>query len=95
MQSAFKSSVFNKVVLAIVQALHVETPGLSHSTRLVDDLALTRLGRMKLAMSLEDIFDVELEDVVIERFVDLGDVVSYLSHRYFKDTEPSTLTIAT
>ncbi len=94
MQSAFDSSVFDRVALAIKRTVHAETPGLSRSTRLADDLALSRLGRMRLAMSLEDIFDIELEDDVVERFVELGDIVSYFSDRYFEDIEPSTPEIA-
>lgn len=81
MQSAFNSSGFDKVVLAVERTVHAETRGLSRSTRLADDLPLGRLGRVRLAMSLEEIFDVELDDDVVEQFVDLGDVAGYLSHR--------------
>lgn len=94
MQSAFNSSVFDKVVLAVERTVHAKLPGLSRSTRLADDLALSRLGRMRLAMALEDIFDVELEDDVVERFVDLGGIAGYFSDRHIGDTEPPTLAIA-
>ncbi len=91
MQSAFNSSVFDRVALAVEKTVHVKTPSLSHSTRLVDDLALSRLGRLKLAMSLEEVFDVELEDDVIEQFGNIGDIVSHFSYRYFRDIEPVML----
>jgi acyl carrier protein len=94
MQTAFNSSVFGKVALAVARTVRAETPGLSRSTRLADDLALSRLGRITLAMSLEDIFDVELENDVVERFFDIGDIVSHFSDRYFRDIEPSTPGIA-
>jgi acyl carrier protein len=94
MQSALNSSVFDKVVLAVAQAVYIAAPGLSQSTRLVDDLALSRFGRLKLALSLEELFDVELQDDAIDRFSTLGDIVSYLSCRYFRDIEPSAPTLA-
>ena len=93
MQSAFNASVFDKVVLAVGRAVHAEASGLARSTRLADDLALSRLGRMRLALALEAMFQVELADEVVERFVDLGDIAGYFSDRYFGDVEPSTLAI--
>ncbi len=89
MQSAFNSSVFDKVVLAVEKTMHRSIPTLSNATRLADDLALGRLGRLRLAMSLEEIFDVELEDAVIKQFGNIGDIVSHFSYRYFRDIEMS------
>ncbi len=77
MQSAFNSSVFGKVLLAVEQTVHAKMPGLSPSILLADDLALGRLGRLRLAMCLEQIFDVELQDDVVERFGNVGDIVRY------------------
>lgn len=94
MQSAFNNSVFDKVALAVKQTVHVETPGLSPSTRLAEDLALGRLGRLKLAMCLEQIFDAELQDDVVERFGDLGDIVIHFSNRCFRDIDLPTHPIA-
>lgn len=94
MQTAFNSSVFNKVALAIKQVTHAETAELLQTTRLVDDLALGRFGRLKLAVCLEELFDVELQNNAVEQFDTLGDIVSYLSYRYFRDIDPTALTIA-
>jgi len=94
MQSAINSSVFDKVALAVEKTVHAKTPGFSHSTRLDDDLALSRFGRLKLAMSLEEVFDVELGDDVIEQFANVGDIVSHFSYRYFEDIEPLMPAIA-
>ncbi len=87
MQSAFNSSVFDKVALAVKQAVYVDALGLSGATRLVDDLALGRLGRLKLAIRLEEVFNIEFQDDVVERFGTLGDIVTYLSRRYFRDSD--------
>ena len=86
-QSAFDSLVFDKVVLAIGKTLRVEPLGLSRSTRLVDDLSLGGFARLKLALCLEDLFDMELQNDTVERFQTLGDIVSYFSFRYFRDVE--------
>ncbi len=94
MQTAFNSSVFIKVALAIKQVMHTETADLLQTTRLVDDLALGRFGRLKLAVCLEELFDIELQNNAVEQFDTLGDIVSYLSYRYFRDIDSTALTIA-
>ncbi len=94
MQIALNSSVFVKVTLAIKQTMNVETAGLSLSTHLVNDLALGRFGRLRLAVCLEELFDIELQNNAVEQFDTLGDIVDYLSYRYFRDIESTVLTVA-
>ena len=91
MQSAFDSLVFDKVTFAVGKTLRVEPLGLSQSTRLVDDLSLGGFARLKLALCLEDLFDMELQNDTVERFHTLGDIVSYFSFRYFRDVETAPL----
>ena len=86
MQSAFDSVVFDKVSRAFGQVVRGQVD-LSPATRLSDDLALSRFGRLKLAICLEEAFDVELEDEDIEQFTVVGDIVSYISSRYFRDAD--------
>ena len=94
MQSAFNSSVFDKVVLAVERAAGAKRHGISLMTRLSDDLALGGFGRLKLAIYLEEGLGLELSDEVLERFVTVADIVSYSSRRYFKDAEFPTLAAA-
>ena len=91
MQSALNSSVFHRVTLAVAQAVYVEAPMLSPATRLDGDLAIDRLGRLRLAFRLAKAFDVDLESDALDRCETLGDVVNYLSCRYFRDIEPAAL----
>ena len=91
MQSALDSFVFDKVVLAIGKTVRVEPSGLSRSTRLTDDLSLGGFARLRLALCLEDLFDMELQNDTVERFQTLGDIVSYFSCRYFRDIETAPL----
>lgn len=85
MQSALNDSVLEKVVLAVEQTAHVEAPGISAAARLAEDLAIGWFGRLKLAIYLEEAFDIELPDEAVERFVTVADIVSYFSRRYFRD----------
>jgi acyl carrier protein len=82
MQSTFDESVFQKVVLAINRTTRGKAPQVSLSTRLADDLALGKRGRLMLALHLEDIFDIELPDDVSNGFVSVADIVAYSSSRY-------------
>lgn len=91
MQSAFDSFVFDRVVLALGKTVRVEPSGLSRSTRLEDDLSLGTFARLRLAVCLEDLFDLELQNDTVERFHTLGDIVSYFSFRYFRDVEAAPL----
>jgi len=86
MQYAFDSAVFQKVSQAVGQVVR-GTRDVSPGTRLTDDLALSRFGRLKLAICLEEAFDVELEDEDVEQFTVVGDIVTYLSSRYFRDAD--------
>ena len=94
MQAAFNDSVFDKVVRAVEQVTRFKAHEISPSTRLADDLALGRVGRLKLAIHLEDIFAIEISDEALQRFVSIADIVSYSSHRYFRDIELPTLAVA-
>jgi acyl carrier protein len=85
MTSAFDGFVFNKVAHAIAQVTHMDAAKIGSDTRLTEDLALGRFGRLRLAVCLEEAFDFELPNEVVRKFVTVGDVVGYFSRRYFRD----------
>lgn len=85
MGSAFDNSVLDQVALAIEQTTHIDPADITADTRIVDDLGLGRFGRMRLAMYLEEAFDLELSNEAVGRFVTVADIVSYYSRRYFRD----------
>jgi acyl carrier protein len=80
-------SVFDRVIRAINQCTYSCDFLITSETRLVDDLDLSRIGRMRLAISLEEIFSVELSDDVLEQAVTVADVVTYLCRHYFQDPD--------
>jgi acyl carrier protein len=85
MTSAFDGFVLNRVALAVGQVTHINAAAIASGTRLTEDLALSRFGRLRLAICLEEVFDVELANEVAACFVTVGDVVGYFSRRYFRD----------
>jgi acyl carrier protein len=87
MELALNSSALDGVVLAIEQTTYIEEFGITWGTRLADDLHLGRLGRAKLALSLEEVFDIELPDEALKRFSTVGDIVDYLNRYYLHEVE--------
>ena len=87
MEVALNSSVLDRVVLAIEQTTYKEEFGITSATRLADDLHLGRFGRAKLALSLEEVFEIELPDQALKRFSTIGDIVEYLYRYYLPDVE--------
>ena len=87
MQAALNSSIFDRVILAIKQTIYTGDQKVTSETRLTCDLALGRFDRLKLAIYLEEAFDVELSDSVLERAVTVSDIVKYISGHYFQDVD--------
>ena len=91
MQTALDRSVLDGVILAVERTTNVGGREVALETKLVCDLALGGFRRLELAIYLEEIFNVELSDEALERFVTVADIVKYISGRYFRDVEPSWL----
>jgi acyl carrier protein len=70
---------FDKVILAVEQTIYLDGRSISGTTRLADDLQLRRFDRIRLAMYLEENFDVEIPDEAVERFDTVADIARYLS----------------
>ena len=85
MEGALNDSVLEKVLLAAEQTFHLEHTRVSLNSRLIEDFNLSRFGVLRFALYLEEIFDIELSDEVLNRCSTLGDIVKYLSRHYFRD----------
>lgn len=88
MQAALNSSVLDRVTSAIGRTTYIGDRVVTPETRLVSDLALDRFARLKLAVHLEEVFDLELSDEVLEKFVTIANIVKYIGGHYFRDIEP-------
>ena len=94
MQSTSKDDVFDKVLLAVEQTVYTDGHILTSASGITKDLRIGRFGRLKLALYLEEGFDIELPDEAVERFETLGDIVQYIrrwSHETANVT-PRTIT---
>jgi acyl carrier protein len=89
MRSDTGSAVFEKVVLAVEQTVYVERRDLTPTSRLVDDLRLGRFGRIKLALYLEETFDMEITDEAVDQFITVGDIVRYMSRWFHEGADHS------
>ena len=87
MQVALNGSILDRVVFAIKQTTYVGDQKVGPETRLACDLALGSFDRLKLAMYLEETFDVELSDDVLKRAVTVADIIKYISGHYFQDVD--------
>ena len=79
MLSNTRDIVFEKVVLAVEQTVYTGDEGVTPTSRLVDDLRLGRFARLKLALYLEETFEVEIPDDAVAHFDTVGDIVRYMS----------------
>jgi acyl carrier protein len=89
MEASIDRVVLDRVVHAIGQINDTSDFEITLETRLAGDLKLGRMGRMRLGICLEEVFDIELSDEVLERAVTVADVVKYLSRRYYRDIDSS------
>lgn len=94
MQVALNSSVLDRVILAVERTTFLGDRKVTLETDLTRDLAIGGFGRTKLAMYLEEVFDIELSDEVQGRFATVADIVKYIGRHYFRDIEPSRLSEA-
>jgi acyl carrier protein len=87
MMSSSHAAVFDKVILAVEQTVYAKGASLSAASRLANDLGLGRFGRIRLALYLEETFDVEVSDEAIEQFDTVGDIVRYMSRQSFQHAD--------
>ena len=70
--------VFEKIKAILSNQFDVEESTLEMTTRLDEDLGADSLDVVDLLMSLEDEFDVEIQDEDIEKIRSVGDLVAYI-----------------
>ena len=70
--------VLGKVKTILSNQFDVDEAELNEDTRLDDDLGADSLDVVDLMMSLEDTFDVEIQDEDIEKLRTIGDLVTYI-----------------
>ncbi len=69
---------FEQVREIICKQLELEESDVTMETNIKDDLGADSLDLVDLAISLEDEFDTEVPDNVLEKFETVGDIVRYI-----------------
>lgn len=70
--------VFEKVKSILAQQLDLNEDDITMESTVIDDLGADSLDVVDLVMSLEDEFDQEIPDEVIEEMKTVGDIVHYI-----------------
>ena len=70
--------VFEKVRNILAAQLDVEEDSITMESTLADDLGADSLDLVDLVMTLEDDFDIEVDDSVIEDVKTVSDIVSLI-----------------
>ena len=75
-----EQDIFEKVKVIVVEQLGVEEEKVTKEATFVDDLAADSLDIVELVMSIEEEFDIEIDDSEAEKIVTIGDVVEYIKN---------------
>ena len=70
--------IFEKVKELLADQLDANAEDMTLETRIVDDLGADSLDVVEMLMSVEDEFEIEIPDNVIENLKTIGDVVEYI-----------------
>lgn len=70
--------IFEKVKELLAEQLDANAADMTLETRIVDDLGADSLDVVEMLMSVEDEFEIEIPDNVIENLKTIGDVVEYI-----------------
>ena len=75
-----EQEIFEKVKVIVVEQLGVEEEKVTKEATFVDDLAADSLDIVELVLSIEEEFDIEIDDSEAEKIVTIGDVVEYIKN---------------
>lgn len=73
--------VFEKVKKIISEQLEVDQSIISENSTITGDLGADSLDLVDLAMSIEDEFDIELSDEVLDKIKTVGDLAAYIENK--------------
>lgn len=68
----------DRILEIIAEQFNVKVENLDEDTNFVDDLNVDSIELLELVMTIEDEFDLELEDEVLENLTTVGDVIDYI-----------------
>ena len=71
---------YERVVQIIAEELDVDPETLSMDTHITDDLDADSLDAMEVILKIEEEFDVEIPDELVQRIQTIADVVEFLDN---------------
>ncbi|NLW39793.1 MAG: acyl carrier protein [Tissierellia bacterium] len=71
--------IYEKIKEIISQQFHIDEDEITMETSFRNDLNADSLDLVELIMALEDEFEIEVEDEVVEEIITVGDAVEYIS----------------
>lgn len=71
---------YERVVQIIAEELDVDPDDLSMDTHITDDLDADSLDAMEVILKIEEEFDVEIPDDLVQRIQTIADVVEFLDN---------------
>ena len=78
-------TTFDKIKEMIVDQLDVEADEVTMDASIQDDLGADSLDIVDLVMSVEDEFEVKIEDDVVEGMKTVGDIVKFIDAEKAED----------
>ena len=75
------SAVEEKVKSIVVNQLGVNEEEVTNEASFVEDLGADSLDIVELVMSMEDMFDIEIEDEQAEKLLTVKDVLDFIETR--------------
>ena len=70
--------MFEKVKALLVEELNVDEAKITLEAELTNDLGVNSLELADLILQCEEKFSIEIDDEDLQRFITVGDVVTYL-----------------
>jgi acyl carrier protein len=71
---------FERVVQIIAEELNIETDELTMDTHITDDLNADSLDAMEVILKIEEEFDVEIPDDIVQTIQTISDLVEFLDN---------------
>ncbi|MBI1262954.1 MAG: acyl carrier protein [Rhizobiales bacterium] len=70
-----------EIIAECITGCPVAPEEMTHEMTLVADLGCDSLDRIEMAMTLEEKFELRIDDEVIDQFESVGDIVTYIDGR--------------
>lgn len=71
----------DRILEIIAEQFHVNVEDLEEDTNFVDDLNVDSIELLELVMAIEDEFDIELDDEILENITTVGDVLDFIDEK--------------